>query len=396
MAQLIFQKEIGPSFPSWEKAFHRPSPTEIKLGRKREEIHLNDIIKAYEQVNFNTHYVAIIDSIIPESITVQMASVLERSNYLGSKLAKNWPHLSRDKRAKILGKQGPMVKHRRFETYAEVKKETVDEGKRLSDTLLERIAHRKTDAFLGLDFIAPKEGNRRDQTIKRVSWSDLTDGDNLYAYIRRRANYERKMGILERGEITKVGVRLYEESRNVREVGSKALVVVPFRMGGSLANETGNYEFTVEGIPIVRNENRYAVGLSLRTDHRCGYHNGKLSFRVPGTITMDEHAIAAWLAIVAEYAKNGNTVPYHASPIPFISQKMATISDHAVHDTVVHTRSYAGSKPSDYVVREEERSLLLSKAIMHYGPSSMLTFDPKREGVAKIWQKDWRFLHMTS
>jgi hypothetical protein len=396
MSQFMNIPGMSPFFPGWKQAHRKPTVREITRGRRRVEVHLDKLLETYKALDVKKEYVALLDPVLPEGISPVLARYLKLP-------VKRWPNLSRETRAKVFIKRGPTIPYPRFSNYEEVRQATSYQGRKTIDVLIERVELARVPYHQGFNFVSPEEKNWRYQPIKRVTWSSLADGGKEHSYIRRRAQYERKEGRFERAEATKTKVKVFEEYedpvfkyKDVRLVGAKATVVVPYRIDGTDARDDKHHEFDFEGISVVRNENMYPIGLSLRHNHRCNYDRGMLRFKGEGIDDWDDHVNSGWLDVVEDRAKIGNKVPYYTSPIPFVAQMFSDVSEHVFYDTVVHTSEYVGGPKRDFAAVDAERNIIIYLAVRHYSPRQMLTFNQLKDGVKKFWQKDWRFLHMGS
>ena len=350
----------------WHDVFRRPSVADIRAGKKAVEVKPWQALEAFYYINPRKEYVIVDGNIIPNNDEALLR------NHLRIK-PESWAMLDRNEKASILAKKGPTVQFPRFDSLDEIVTAT-KKMRKLSSLLREPVQRMEGGIYVGISY-APKRRRSSDDRKRVVPFQAIADGEKLFLFSHR---YGPKIKI----------VKKYDQEGPFGQIGAWAEVSVPYRQDGPQ-----DYSVKIFGIPVVGNQNRFDIGLTLKAEHDCAFYRGRVRMKAGGADhgadwgLWDPHSASAWNALVFSYFNEGNSTPLLMSPIPFTSQAFSTLSENILYNGLIRTKQYpAQAKEGLYPINIVERGILLGQAVMEfwkYGP--MLTITPEN-----FLQKQWR------
>ncbi|MGK0209528.1 MAG: hypothetical protein ACI83O_000805 [Patescibacteria group bacterium] len=211
------------------------------------------------------------------------------------------------------------------------------------------------------------------KTKRVVPFVYLAQGAKLFSYAAQHAGG--------------IGLELYSEAKRARTHGATVVAAVPSR-----TQKQQRYSFTLQHVPIHRGQHNLASVLSLepkvhqtQTPSRTKHDQYNIRFTKDdgedSNITnFTPQDVAAYLAIInQEWNNNQNMTPLEMNPFAIPSRQQAEFYKRLTNNLLVETPQPKG-KPIIRKPYQVEQSVLLGRAIAHYGAMEFAFIDAARDG----------------
>lgn len=270
-------------------------------------------------------------------------------------------------------KHGPEVKFPRFSSTGEAIESIQGAGKVPVDIRAEifNISHGPYCAFSYAPVFRNYGGKRKIPLI------EIMDGAKLYGYSGRQG--------------TPIKVTPYLRSKRVGKEGAIVDVTVPSR-----TPRRESYTFSIFGVPVVDTPIKYALSMSLISNHNCPdmqhrkrftWDYGKENSRV---FNWDAHDTAGVFATIDSLWEDyHNLTPLAMSIIPLPSQLLVDVHQTLRYQTVTRTRENPEqAKAKLYPLNNAEMEIGLHNAVQLLGHQATLFSSGKRDGNLRDY--NWR------
>jgi len=227
--------------------------------------------------------------------------------------------------------------------------------------------------FLGYSFY-PVQG--RDTRKRVVPFAWLPEARRLFAYAENLA------GGIE--------VRVYDDAERVDREGAEAVCKIPSR-----TKKKGRYRVKLSHVPVFINTEGNAIAYSLKSDFEISpeirtYADIRYTWR-DDRESIDRFVfypqdIAAYMAVINNYAKQHKLGPITFSPIALISRKEAEFYKKLCNNVVIYDLSLQGRNKTRKL-HVPEKSILIARSIKVLGHDETMFSDAIRDG--KLRDYDW-------
>ena len=239
----------------------------------------------------------------------------------------------------------------------------------------------------------------------RPNWGDRTgrvtpfvacpEGIRIFAYAETMTNYIDSEGKVQHG----IKVEPYADAKRVKEEGASIVVEVPSRTA-----KNPRYKFKLLHVPILRGPENLATIMALkpelvqspitgeplkgRTAHslyniRYTWEDERERSEV---ITYQPQDIAAYIKIAGDFWKHHNMTPMEMNPFMLVSKKGAEFYNKLCNQVLVYDPSVSGNDRLRKL-HLAEKSILIARAIGHFGHDNFAFWNPERDG--KLKDYDW-------
>ncbi len=374
-----------------EQIFHKPKAREISEG-KPERVIVKSIDEAVELASRQDSFgklilprdvLIIIDAkeqyLVPEEYTSYKVNKKKRVNEDDesdnkSGLDEERIYFTRSAASRKFMKHGEEIYFPRFHSKDEAVKAMRDTGKIPRDLLKERFSQ-VSGPRAAVSYM-PIFGN--DGRKRKFHLNEIIEGTKLYGYIMRQG--------------FPVKIELYQDAKRVDIEGAIARVTVPSRIP-----HRENYKFNLYGIPVINDDSKYALSMSLISNHLCtdvqhrdrftwdyGKENSKL-------FNWDAHDIAGYYLTLDHFSnprsKVRNKVPLEMSIIPMPAQLLVDIHEIMRYQTLVYTKETKNQEKAKlYPLNNAEIEIGLQKAVPLLGHDATLVSYKSRDGNLRDYQ----------
>ena len=227
---------------------------------------------------------------------------------------------------RILAEHTPARMFWKYAKEIELPRRTEHQLRRLKPVDLIREAFEKLEPgfYVSLAFDSYERGFSRVRT--RIPLVSMLDGDRLATYS-------------EMSPFTSITIDNYAQSGNPSANGGKFVVEVPSR-----TPHNRRYKITLEGVPVRECRRNHTIWSNMSTVHACPIKVHDLSYRHRCKLELDEHEVAAYIAVAYDLAADGDTSALDYSPFM-----------HPTQDTVDFNRTMETQVLLEY--RDEKRKL---------------------------------------
>ncbi|PLW79323.1 hypothetical protein C0585_08310 [Candidatus Woesearchaeota archaeon] len=268
-------------------------------------------IKKFSTVkNISDEYVHEIEAIELDEAVILETQLIPKQNVRKKKFGKGF---------------SPSREFRKYGGEVHIKSPTLEEiaSFRPVDARFEAMESIDAKAYNGLVF-TPFSGD--DLRPRKIPLIESLEGAKLYAYACLKHRDEDEPFSISnyfQDKHFKSIIELfpYDDARGVEMDGAEIDVKMPSR------HKTGRYKFKLTSVPVIDNENKQKISYSFNSTHECDSKRGIIRFKHPqaegerNLVTLDSHDVAAYLAVIDMYSRQGNIIPLEQSQIPIPTQR---------------------------------------------------------------------------
>jgi hypothetical protein len=149
--------------------------------------------------------------------------------------------------------------------------------------------------------------SEKNKQFRRVSLVECLEGAKLYAYLHQECE----------GFIPLIDIVPYADESKAEKKGAYVHVTIPSR-------EKGNRRYTImfESVPLIDTEDKRKTAMQLSSTHACKYKEFFIGYSdCFKRLDFCCHDIAAYFALIENYAKEGNIIPFQECPFAVPTQK---------------------------------------------------------------------------
>lgn len=200
--------------------------------------------------------------------------------------------------------------------------------------------------YISLAFDSYERGFARVRT--RIPLVSMLDGDRLATYS-------------ELSPFTSITIDNYAQRGNVRDNGGKFVAGVPSR-----TPHNRRYQVTWENVPVNECRRNHTIWSNMSTVHACPIKAHDLSYRHRRKLELDEHEVAAYIAVAYDLAANGDISALQYSPFMHPTQEAVDFNRTIETQVLVEYRDEKGKLHKRYP-NTAERELLLVNLVQQKG-----------------------------
>ena len=238
--------------------------------------------------------------------------------------------------------------------------------------------------------------NWGDRTRRITPFVACPEGLRLFAYAEAMSSYIDKDGKVQHG----IKIEPYPNARRVREEGASIVAEVPSR-----TKRKPKYKFKLLHVPVIRSSENLATVMMLKPELMQNPETGEpVQGRTPHAIyssiryTWEKESegsevviyqpqdVAAYVKIAGNFWKQHNLTPMEMNPFILVSKLGADFYKKLCNSVVIFDPS---SKAKEHLRKPylAEKSILIARAIAHFGHDNFAFWNPERDG--KLKDYDW-------